>query len=205
MSFGDLSVREFNATLAEGSPTPGGGAAAALTGATAAALVEMVCNVTLGDDDIAADLETDLTRRLDALADRREELTELADADAAAFEAVMEAYRRSSDDPDRSAAIQSAMIGAAEVPLETATACLAVVEHAAELTETGNQNAVTDAAAAALLGRAALETALYNVDINLASIDDPSRVEDLADRRQTIAADADAAVARVEAHLATAI
>ncbi|MFW6449298.1 MAG: cyclodeaminase/cyclohydrolase family protein, partial [Halobacteriota archaeon] len=48
MSFADLTHRDFNDRLAEGAPTPGGGAAAALTGAMAAAAVEMVCNVTIG-------------------------------------------------------------------------------------------------------------------------------------------------------------
>lgn len=204
MSFGDLPVREFNAALAEGSPTPGGGAAAALTGATAAALGEMVCAVTLADEDFA-DVHDELRRRRDDLRSLRGALADMADADAAAFEEVMDAYRTPSDDPDRQAAIREALLGAAEVPLETAEACLSVIEHAAAVAEIGNQNAVTDAAAAVLLGRAALEAALYNVDVNLKDLEDDDRVAGIAERRRDLDAEAQAAVDRVEAHLETAL
>ncbi|MFW6447933.1 MAG: cyclodeaminase/cyclohydrolase family protein [Halobacteriota archaeon] len=200
MSFGDLTVRAFTDALAEGSPTPGGGAAAALTGATAAALAEMVCNVTLGDD---ADAE--LVERRDELGELRDTLFDLADEDAAAFDGVLEAYRRPSDDPERAAAIEAAMTEAAEVPLRTAAACLEVIEHAAAVAEAGNQNAVTDAGAGVLLGRAALEAALYNVDVNLASLEDEATIERLAERRETLSTEAAAVVDRLETHLASAL
>lgn len=199
-----MSVTAFHNALADGSPTPGGGAAAALTGATAAALVEMVCNVTLNDDDFA-EVHAELRDRRDEVSALREDLTAMADDDAAAFEDVLAAYRRPGDDPERSRAIQEAMTHAAQVPLETAEACLQVIEHGAAAAELGNQNAVTDAAAAVLLGRAALETALYNVDINLTSLEDDDRVDALSQRRSAIAADAEAAAERVRAHLAEAI
>ncbi|MFP4590897.1 MAG: cyclodeaminase/cyclohydrolase family protein [Halobacteriales archaeon] len=204
MSLGDRTIRSFTEALADGSPTPGGGAAAALAGATAAALAEMVCNVTLRDDDFA-DVHDELTERRDDLADLRATLTDLADEDAAAFEAVLEAYRRPSGDPDRPEAIEAAMTEAAEVPLRTAEACLAVVDHAATVAELGNQNAVTDAGAGALLGRAALEAALYNVDVNLGSLGDEATVEALRTRREALSAEAAAAVERLEVHLATVL
>lgn len=202
--FADRSHSEFADALAADSPTPGGGSAAALTGAMAAAAVEMVCQVTLGDDEFA-EVHDDLADRAADLRSRRETLSALADEDAAAFNDVMAAYRRSSDDPDRQSAIQAAMTTAAEVPLETATQCLAIIEHAEVAARDGNQNAVTDAGTGALLAHAALRSALYNVDINLGSIDDEATVASLTERRESIAAEADELLAGVESLVQDAI
>ncbi|MDP8924785.1 MAG: cyclodeaminase/cyclohydrolase family protein, partial [Chloroflexota bacterium] len=48
-----VPVTEYLDRLASGDPTPGGGSAAALAGALAAALVSMVCNLTTGRDKFA--------------------------------------------------------------------------------------------------------------------------------------------------------
>lgn len=203
MSFEDLPVGEFHEAIADGSPTPGGGAAAAMTGAAAAALVEMVCAVTLGDDGAGA-VHDEMAATRDRLRSVRGELQALADDDAAAFDAVLEAYRRPAGE-GRSAAIQEAMKGAADVPMETAERCLSVVEAAVTVTREGNQNAVTDAAAGAILGRAALEVALYNVDINLGSIDDEDYRATAAERAAALRADAAVGVDAVEEHLEGAL
>lgn len=196
--FADESHAAFADALADDAPTPGGGSAAALTGAMAAAAVEMVCRVTLADDDYE-DVHDDLAERADALREHRDTLQSLADDDTAAFEAVMAAFRRPSDDPDRPSAIQSAMTTAAEVPLETAAVCGEIIDHAVVVARDGNQNAVTDAGTGALLAHAALRSALYNVDINLGSIDDEATVSALRERRDELEADAAEAVAAVEA------
>lgn len=204
MTFADASIESFHAELASDAPTPGGGAAAAITGASAAAAVELVCRVTLSDADFS-DVHDEMGEVAADLVALRDELHDLADADAAAFDAVMDAFRRSSDDPDRSAAIQSAMTTAAEVPLETAERCLEVIRHAVFAASEGNQNAVTDAGTGALLAHASLRAALYNVDINLASIDDASTVTEFGDRRDRLAAEADDLLEAVEAAVEDAI
>ena len=183
MTYADRSITEFVSSIAAGQPTPGGGAAAAIVGATGAALVEMLCNLTIGREEYA-DVEDDLVEISDDRKSRRERLFELADEDAAAFEEVMAAYK--SDDDDRAAAIESASKRATEVPLETAEACLRVVEHAVPVTQKGNENAVTDGGTGALLANAGLQAALYNVAINLGTIDDEEFVDETAARADEI-------------------
>lgn len=196
MTFAEMSIKEFQDALASENPTPGGGSAAAITGASAAASVAMVCRVTVNDDEYESvhDEMAEIMTDLDTLA---EELNELADEDAAAFDAVMSAYRRSSDDPERSDAIQDAMTTAAEVPLETAEHCLEIIEHAEFVAANGNQNAVTDAGTGALLAHAAANAALYNVDINLTSLDPSDTVDSLKQRRESVQEHVDTTLERV--------
>ncbi len=194
MTYADTTITDFVSRIAEGQPTPGGGSAAAIVGATGAALVEMLCNLTIGREE-HADVEAGLIEIRDDLESRRERLFDLADEDASAFEDVMAAYR--SDDDDRAAKIESASKQATEVPLETAEACLAVVEHAERVTEVGNENAVTDGGTGALLANAALQAALYNVAVNLGTIDDEAFVADTADRAEDVEARAEEALSAV--------
>ncbi|MFO8133017.1 MAG: cyclodeaminase/cyclohydrolase family protein [Thermoplasmatota archaeon] len=180
MSFADAPVQQFIDDLASGSPTPGGGSAAAVSGATAAALAEMVCNLTIGKDRYAA-VEDEMREHRGQLAALRSHLLSLADDDAAAFDQVMAAFRMPKGD-ERSQAIQDASRHAAEIPMETAEHCLQVLEHAASIARQGNQNSVTDAGTAALLAHAGLHAALYNVRINLGGIDDEAFCSQMADR-----------------------
>lgn len=179
MSFAAMPLRQFIDDLASGSPTPGGGSAAAVSGATAAALAEMVCNLTIGKDRYA-DVESMMREHREELSGLRAHLLTLADDDAAAFDDVMEAFRMPKGD-ERSRAIQDASKHAAEVPMETAEHCMMVLQHAEAIAAKGNQNSVTDAGTAALLAHAGLHAALYNVRINLAGIDDDDFCGDMAD------------------------
>jgi glutamate formiminotransferase/formiminotetrahydrofolate cyclodeaminase len=99
------------------------------------------------------------------------------DADSSA--AVSSAYKMPSEPAEaaaaRKAAINDALLGAAAVPLETARACAEVAELAATCANKGNTNAVSDAGVAALLADAACRGAVYNIRINIASLDDKSR------------------------------
>jgi glutamate formiminotransferase/formiminotetrahydrofolate cyclodeaminase len=106
-------------------------------------------------------------------------LSTLVQRDADSYSAVSAAYKLPSEPEDaakkRSAAITDALLGAAEVPLETARACAKVAELAATCATKGNTNAVSDAGVAALLADAACRGAVYNVRINVASLEDKSR------------------------------
>jgi formiminotetrahydrofolate cyclodeaminase len=108
------------------------------------------------------------------------DLAELADTDSRAYGEVTAALRLPKDTPQeratRSAAVQAALRGATEVPLEVATACMEVLQLASLVANHGNRNAVSDAAVGALLAHAGLRGAALNVRINLQSIrDDPFR------------------------------
>lgn len=189
MTFADQSIAEFLEAVAEGSATPGGGAVAAVVGAAGAALEEMVCNLTIGTEGYEA-AEADLTAVRDDLTARRRRLLELADEDAAAFEDLLAAYRSDADE-GRAEAIQEATKRATEVPLETAEACLDVLDHAVTVTTAGNENAASDGGTGALLAHAAVQAALYNVSVNLTSIEDEAFLKETADRANEIEEEAD--------------
>ena len=181
-----LSATELLDRFASPDPTPGGGSAAALAGATAAALVTMVCRMPKtrsGDPgergrlDMALAQATEGGRRLRALVDE----------DSAAYDAVVAAYRlpKASDEEKaaRKRAVDAAVSVATEVPLRTAEACMVVLGAAASAANDGNPNALSDARTAAALAWAGLKGAAENVRINLAASADPSpmrsRIESL--------------------------
>jgi len=178
--FTDLKVSEFLEALASKEPVPGGGSGAALAGALGAALVSMVCNLTVGKKGYEESWEplAELRERSEAL---RVRIAELLEADTQAYSKVMEAYRlpRRTDAAKvaRQEAMQAALRHAAEVPLQIAESCGEVVNLALPAAEMGNRWAVSDAGVAALLAEAAMHAALLNVEINLASIDDRTFVK----------------------------
>ncbi len=195
--------------LASSEPAPGGGSAAALAGALAAALSAMVGRLTSTRKAyaaVAAEFQA-LTEEADRL---RAELRRLADRDAEAYHAVMEAYRlpkaTEAEAAARQAAIDRALLAAAEVPLMTARAARRVAALARRAAEAGNRNAVADAGVAALLARAALVGACYNVLINVNAMSDRAAGGPLAALARELEAaglaDTDAAAGAVSAALA---
>lgn len=171
----DLTVREFLEVLGSSSPTPGGGAAAALAGAMGAALVEMTANLTIGRPKFAA-VDADARAIAAEAAALRQHLAEHVDGDARAYDGVMAAYRlpRATDDEKtaRAAAIQAALVDAAEEPLAAARACAAVLPLAERAAPILNPQVVSDVRVGAELACAALEGAAENVEVNLAMMTD---------------------------------
>lgn len=173
--FADTTVAQLLAALASPDPTPGGGTAAAIAGAIGASLLVMVTGLAKSRnnlDDEKAALATARTA-IEPMASR---LMQLADADTQAFNAVMAAYRlpKATDDDKaaRSSAIQAALRGATEVPLETLRACGDALAHARAVADYGNQSAASDVGVAIGLLKAAAEGAAANVRINLAGLKD---------------------------------
>jgi formiminotetrahydrofolate cyclodeaminase len=173
-----LSLEEFTVSLAAGTPTPGGGSAAALAGSLGASLVAMVCALTVGREGYR---EHD--QALQAIASRattlRSDLLALVDRDAAAYDEVIAALRlpkgTEAEKEARRAALRRANLGATEAPLKAAEACRTVLELAADLLPKGNRNARSDIGSAALLAGAGLQAALMNVRVNLPGLGDPER------------------------------
>jgi methenyltetrahydrofolate cyclohydrolase len=167
------SIGGWLEALASSAPAPGGGAAAALEAAMGAALIEMFCNLTIGKPTYAEHEEL-----MEAARDRaqvlRADAIGLAAEDAAAFRAVIDAYKLSKEDAGRHHAIQAALAVAADVPRRTAGVASEVLDLAERVAPVGNVNVVSDAAAAAASARAALQIALLNIDANTASIEDPA-------------------------------
>lgn len=177
------TIEEWLADLASAKPAPGGGAAAGLNAATGAALVSMVCNLTIGKPKFAE--HEALMREALAEAERlRGEALGLAEDDAEAFSGVMAAYKlpKGTDEEKaaRTEAIQRGLVEAAEVPLAIAANAAAVIRVAGRVLDGSNPNVLSDVAVAASSARSALESAALNVDINLASIKDAGERERLA-------------------------
>jgi glutamate formiminotransferase/formiminotetrahydrofolate cyclodeaminase len=171
---GGESLGEFIASVASPSPTPGGGSVAALAGALGAALAQMVAGLTIGKKKYAA-VESEMKEIALQATGLVNELSSLVKRDAEAYGAVSAAYKVTTGEEDKKKAIDSALLGAAEVPLETARACLRVMELAAAVAARGNSNAVSDAGVAALLADAACKGAVYNVRINVSALGDKSK------------------------------
>ena len=193
MSIAQQRVDEFLRTLASDAPTPGGGAVAALAGATGAALVAMVCNLTIGRKGYE-DVEARMRAILAEAETARAAFLALADRDATAFDGVMAAFKMpketDADKAVRSQAIQQGYEGAATVPLEIARRAADLMELARETTEAGNANASSDGACAAQALSAAVWCATYNVDINAASLKDQSKATALRDEVSALRASA---------------
>ena len=174
--FGKFRVDEFLAALGAQEPAPGGGTAAAVSGAMGAALVEMVAALTLGKEKFA-DVHPAMGAILEAASVARAEMLSLAREDALAYEAVVAARRMPRENEEekaaRARAIDAANRLATEVPMRTARTAVLLLAALPELAEKGNPNAVSDAGTAALLLTASAEGALLNVGINLPGVKDP--------------------------------
>ncbi len=165
----------FLDSLAAGTPTPGGGSAAAYAGAMGAALVAMVARLTIGKKKYA-DVEAQMNEILNQAERLRRDLTAAVDEDAAAFEGIMTAFKlpRETEEQQavRAAAIEQATLTAIRVPLATAEKAVKALALAERCAALGNLNAISDAASGAALCRAALTSAGYNVRINVNSLSD---------------------------------
>ncbi len=161
--------------VASAAPTPGGGGAAAYGGALAAALASMVANLTAGKKTYAA-VENDVQDSLSRLEDLRAQLIALINKDAQAFAPLAATYKipkeTEEEKASRNAAMQAALVGACEVPLDTMRTSHAVIDEIDFLAHNGSKLARSDAGAAATFARAAVEAASLNIFINVASMDD---------------------------------
>jgi glutamate formiminotransferase/formiminotetrahydrofolate cyclodeaminase len=170
----DSAITSFLSAVGSSAPTPGGGSVAALAGALAAALVQMVTGLTIGKKKFAT-VEAEMKAIASHAAQLVTTLSSLVERDATAYEAVAAAYKRpqgtAEERTTRATAIHSALLGAAAVPLETARASAEVAELCLAVAERGNTNAITDAGVAATLAEAACRAAAYNVRVNVASLD----------------------------------
>lgn len=173
----EQAVGDWLTALASAAPAPGGGAAAALNLAVGAALVSMVCNLTIGKPRYA-EHEATMTAALARAEDCRRAAEALVSEDAVAFAAVIAAYKLPKDDEAaRRTAIQHALRGAAAVPLKTAERAVEVIVLAERVLDGANVNVVSDVAVAASSARAALQSAQVNVEVNLASLSDIVRAD----------------------------
>ncbi|HQL24231.1 MAG TPA: glutamate formimidoyltransferase [candidate division Zixibacteria bacterium] len=186
-------VREsFFDQVASSAPAPGGGSVSAAAGALAAALAAMVSRLTVGKKAYA-DVKDELAGVRDRADALRAELEQLIVEDEQAFGAVMAAFKlpkgTDEEQAQREAAVEAATKHAAEVPLTVMQKSLEVLRLARTVAAKGNQNSITDAGLAGLMGMSAIEGAGYNVRINLTNLRDQDFARRLREQTAAIAAE----------------
>ena len=185
MNLQDLTLKQFLEKTANNEPVPGGGSISALHGAVAAALTEMLANITIGKKNYSAVEETMKLNATKASALRTEFLNDI-NRDAEAYNLVFQAFRLPKDTDEqkvlRSEKIQEATKVAALVPMEVAERAFELLDLIGETTRKGNKNAITDGCVAMMTCRTAVLGALLNVRINLASIKDERFVKELSEK-----------------------
>lgn len=190
----DRTVTSLLDAFSSADPTPGGGSAAALVGATGASLLVMVAGMPKSRTN-AAEERTALDEAHRALLSHRSTLIDLIDRDASAYDLVIAAFRRpkatDEEKAARRAAVQEATRIATEVPLETIRACVEAMRAGRATAAHGNPNAASDVKVGYRLLMAAAEGARDNVEINLGGLTDAAvqtRIRDAATGLMTEAA-----------------
>jgi formiminotetrahydrofolate cyclodeaminase len=173
------TIDAFLIATASKQPTPGGGAVAALAGALAAAIGEMVLAYSVAKKDLA-DHQPALVEIAARLAEHRNHLLSLVVADQAAFAELTAAKKLPADDPDRTARIKAAVQGCIDCPVAIGMTALKILVLADRVTPIANKWLLSDLAVCAELAMATVRTAGYNVRANLSSLDTD------ADRAQTV-------------------
>jgi formiminotetrahydrofolate cyclodeaminase len=194
------SIEQFLDELASKQATPGGGSVAALMGAQAAALVSMVCHLTLGKPKYA-EVATQVENLLAEAENLRSTLTGMIKADVDVFDHLMSCYALPKttelEKAERTRQIQAVLKVAIQVPLDCAKACGKVIKLSGIAAEIGNLGVISDAGVAALSGYAGLKSAALNVYTNASSLKDREFAEAKLAELQEILAEAEAETANI--------
>lgn len=192
-NFFEQSLREVIEVSASTSPTPGGGSVSALVACFGAAMTAMVSGLTLGKEKYK-DVQPEVRDILEASKALLSRLEELVEADIAEFNNFMTAYRlpRGTDVEKqvRETAMQTALKGATDTPMEIAGVCLKVLRLTDRLSTIGVKMAISDAGVAALMAEAALKGVLLSVEINTPMISDRDYVLRITKEKEKIATEA---------------
>ena len=189
MELHNASVLDFIRDLGSSAPAPGGGSVAAINGATAAALIEMVANLTIGNAKYEA-VHEEMKSIQEAMCQVKEEFVYYINKDSAAFMELMGAFKLPKETEEektfRKTEIQRTTKQAALVPYEIGKLAYTLLSLAETVIVKGNANAITDGMIAVINAKAAVKSAFLNVKINLGSIQDVEFVKQLAHSMEEI-------------------
>lgn len=190
----ELAINAYLARTASGDPLPGGGSAAALNAALAAALIEMVANLTIGRKKFES-VDAEMRALAVTAAELRAAAAQEIDRDAEAYTRVLAAFQlpKGTDEEKtrRDRAVEEAFKQAALVPLSVARKAAGLMALGRSVILKGNPNACSDAAAGVLAARMAVRAAVFNVRINLGSIRDAGFTEKLSQEAARLEAEAE--------------
>ena len=164
------TLENYLEDLASKQPAPGGGAAAAFSGAQGAALIEMVCGLSIGKEKYK-EHEAELMKTSSRATDIRSRCLELAEEDKIAFTNVMKVYRSKEN-------VQRALMDAAEPPHELAQLAIEISKIAERTLPISNSNVASDLEISMLLATATLESSILNIEANLKHITDEAFATD---------------------------
>ncbi|MBA2392215.1 MAG: cyclodeaminase/cyclohydrolase family protein [Ktedonobacteraceae bacterium] len=181
----DKPLQTYLDELASSQPTPGGGSAAALSGAMGAGLASMVARLTLGKDAYAS-----VQPEIEAIVQNTERLRarfqQLIQEDIEAYGRLSATFKlprtTSEEKAARTGAIQDQLANAALVPLEMAECAAELVHYCLRIAEIGNANVLSDIATAAALVSSAGTGASWMVRTNLRAMKDLELVNILSNR-----------------------
>ena len=176
----NLKVADFVDEVSRDTPAPGGGSIAALAGAIGSALASMVVNLSVGKGEYDGRYE-ELCDLADRAQDIKDRLLRAVDEDTEAFNEVIAGIRMPKDTAEqleaRSQAIRAGYRTAAEVPLQTAKLCRAVLDLCQQAADIGNEAVMSDAGVGALMALAGVQGAIHNVRINLPHTKDEAFID----------------------------
>ncbi len=185
----DMVLQDLLDDLSSKSAAPAGGTVAGIAGALSAAMISMVCNLTIGKKKYLHS-EDEMKKTLENVTRLKEEFTLLADKDAEVFNEVMEAYRMphetEEEKTERTNAVQEATKRAALVPMDVLRRCETLVLLSRSAAMKGNENAISDAGVAAVMARAAAKSACLNILINLSTITDEDFIGKLKTEQENV-------------------
>ncbi|MGI6575627.1 MAG: cyclodeaminase/cyclohydrolase family protein [bacterium] len=167
-------LQKYTSRLASREPVPGGGSASALVGALGIALGSMVGNLTVAKAE--GENKAQLERLLIEAGQIQERLLQLVDLDAEAFQGVAQVFKLPKENDEQKAirreAMQKALRGAAQIPMEVARLCYDALKLHKLFLGLGTPHAVSDIGVGVLFLGAALRGAGLNIQININSIHD---------------------------------
>lgn len=169
MNYTDKTCKEFVAAVATSAPTPGGGSVAALVGALGAALSTMVASLIVNNKKYRA-VEAEMEKNIQEIQQIQDDLISLVQKDIENFEPLAKLYKMKSDDPEEKERIreakQKALYQACLVPMEIIKKCGRAIELSQEFAIKGNKVVIADSGSSAVLCKAAMQAASFNIYIN---------------------------------------
>jgi glutamate formiminotransferase/formiminotetrahydrofolate cyclodeaminase len=193
---------DFVDEVSRDTPAPGGGSVSALAGALGAALAAMVANLSIGKGEYD-DRYQELCDLADAAQELKDALVRGVDEDTEAFDAVIAGMRMPKDTPEekrvRSLAIQEGYKAATRVPLSTVARCRDALRLCLQMVKIAPEEMMSDVGTGALVARAGLIGAAYNVRINLKSINDEAFGQEMRGQLSGLVEEGEALARDVEA------
>jgi formiminotetrahydrofolate cyclodeaminase len=200
--FRTMQVVEFLAAANSSEPVPGGGSVAAVTGALASSMGQMVLNLTIGKEKYKQ-FDTQCTDYRGRLERAQAMLLELMDEDIAAFSEYSEVRKLDKNDPGRAAKMAAAMERCIAVPQEICAVALEMLDTMDAMKDKSNSYLLSDLGVGAVLAAGTVKAAAYNIRANLGFIKDAQQIATIREQIKHDEDKASASLSSIESFLAT--